>query len=133
VSFTDAAKTVLTQKYADFSGRARRSEYWFFSLAAFLIYFVALVIGAVVGNQYLYFLVFLALFIPSLAVSARRLHDTNRSGWWILIGIVPLIGAILLLVWYVTDSEAGTNQYGPSPKGSDAQFNQYGATNQYGS
>jgi uncharacterized membrane protein YhaH (DUF805 family) len=132
VSFADAVTTVLTKKYADFSGRARRSEYWFFSLATFVAYAVAFGIGAAIGNQYLYILLVLAIIVPSLAVSVRRLHDTNRSGWWILIGIVPIVGPILLLVWYATDSEAGTNQYGPSPKGSDAQFDQYGAASQHG-
>ena len=125
MSFADAVTTVLTKKYADFSGRARRSEYWFFVLAAILVYVVALVIGSVIGNQYLYFLCILALIVPTLAVSVRRLHDTNRSGWWLLIGLIPF-GGIALLVFDVTDSEAGTNQYGPSPKAVDAQFNQYG-------
>jgi uncharacterized membrane protein YhaH (DUF805 family) len=131
VSFADAVTTVLTKKYADFSGRARRSEFWFFSLAAFLAYAVAFGIGLAIGNQYLYLVLILALFVPGLALTVRRLHDTNRSGWWILIGLVPFVGAIVLLVFEVSDSDPGTNQYGPSPKGSDAQFNQYGAGNQY--
>jgi uncharacterized membrane protein YhaH (DUF805 family) len=123
VSFQDAVTTVLTKKYADFSGRARRSEYWFFALAAFCAYVVAYGIGAIIGTMILYYLVALALFVPGLAVGARRLHDTDKSGWLLLIGIIPLIGGIVLIVFFVQDSQPGSNQYGPSPKGG-AEYNQ---------
>jgi uncharacterized membrane protein YhaH (DUF805 family) len=116
VSFQEAVQTVLTQKYFDFSGRARRSEYWFFALFSFLVYLVAYVIGLAIGTQILYYLVALGFLLPGLGVAVRRLHDTGKSGWWILIGIIPLIGAIVLLVFTVTDSDPGDNQYGPSPK-----------------
>lgn len=128
MSFQDAVTTVLTKKYADFSGRARRSEYWFFSLAAFIAYVIAYAIGAAIGNQFLYYIVALALFVPGLAAGARRLHDTDKSGWLLLIGIIPILGAIVLLVFFVQDGTPGTNQYGPSPKG-EAGFNQEPAGN----
>jgi uncharacterized membrane protein YhaH (DUF805 family) len=116
MSFPDAVRSALTQ-YATFSGRARRSEYWFFYLAVAVAYFVASFVDQALGLNYvLYGVVVLALFLPTLAVGARRLHDTNRSGWWLLIGLVPLVGAIVLIVFFVQDSHQGVNQYGPSPK-----------------
>jgi uncharacterized membrane protein YhaH (DUF805 family) len=116
VSFQEAVQTVLTQKYADFSGRARRSEYWWFSLANFIASAVLGIIDRAIGSPILQGILFLAVFIPGLAVAIRRLHDTGHSGWWWLIGLTG-IGLILLLVWFVTDSDSNDNQYGPSPKG----------------
>ncbi|MFJ4783470.1 DUF805 domain-containing protein [Streptomyces sp. NPDC088794] len=107
------------KKYAVFSGRARRKEYWNFALFVGIIYVVLLVIAlaskqsALLGLAGLFYL---GVLIPSLAVAVRRLHDTGRSGWWILIGLVPLAGAIVLLVFTVSDSTPGPNQYGPNPK-----------------
>lgn len=116
MSFPDAVRSALTQ-YATFSGRARRSEYWFFYLAVTIAMIVASVLDQALGLNYvLYGVVALALLLPNLATAARRLHDTNRSGWWLLIGLVPLVGAIVLLVFLVQDSTPGVNQYGPSPK-----------------
>jgi uncharacterized membrane protein YhaH (DUF805 family) len=115
MSFADAVRSVFS-KYVVFSGRARRSEFWWYALFAAIVYLVAGIIDAAIGNQVLGYLVALALLLPSLAVTVRRLHDTGRSGWWILIGIIPLIGAIVLLVFEVQDSQPGTNNYGPSPK-----------------
>ncbi|HST49278.1 DUF805 domain-containing protein [Jatrophihabitans sp.] len=115
MSFADAVRSVLS-KYVVFSGRARRSEFWWFALFAGILYIVAGIIDAALGNQVLGLLVGLALLLPSLAVTVRRLHDTGRSGWWILIGLVPFLGAIVLLVFEVQDSQPGTNDYGPSPK-----------------
>ena len=120
-------------KYAVFSGRARRSEYWYFVLFNSLIgIFVAfidmqLAINGVTKNlktddggsvQILSSIYSLALFLPSLAVTIRRLHDIGKSAWWILISLVPIIGTIVLLVFTCTDSEYGENQYGANPKGS---------------
>jgi uncharacterized membrane protein YhaH (DUF805 family) len=116
VSFQEAVQTVLTQKYADFSGRARRSEYWWFSLANFLASVVLGIIDQIIGTRILEIVLFVAMFVPGLAVAIRRLHDTGRSGWWWLIGLTG-IGLIVLLVWFVTDSDPSDNQYGPSPKG----------------
>jgi uncharacterized membrane protein YhaH (DUF805 family) len=115
VTFQEAVTTVFTQKYTDFSGRARRSEYWFASLAMFLGYIVAAIIGFALHATFLIFILVLAIIVPGLAVSVRRLHDTGRSGWWYLINIIPF-GGLVLLYWFVSDSEPGTNQYGPSPK-----------------
>jgi len=110
-------------KYADFSGRSRRREYWYFHLFNLIISIILFgmcvslvnVTGiAVLG--FLYFLYSLFIFIPSLALIVRRLHDTGRSGWWFLIFLVPIIGAIILLIFTVTDSNEGDNKYGASPK-----------------
>ena len=107
--------------YADFSGRARRKEYWMFVLfnfiAVVLLFFVeAYTMSA--GDLYLPLasLYSLATFIPSLAVSVRRLHDVGESGWMLLVGLIPLIGSIWLLVLYLRKSEPGANKYGPNPK-----------------
>jgi uncharacterized membrane protein YhaH (DUF805 family) len=105
-------------KYAQFTGRSRRSEYWYFFLVYILISLAINVLAAVVGDwiAILGSLVGLALLIPNLAVSVRRLHDTGRSGWWLLVGLIPLLGFILLLVWFASDSQPGANEYGPNPK-----------------
>jgi uncharacterized membrane protein YhaH (DUF805 family) len=116
VSFADAIRSVFS-KYATFSGRARRSEFWWFTLFAIIVYIIVGIIDAVAKNAVLGIIVGLALLLPSLAVTARRLHDTGRSGWWILIGLIPFIGAIVLLVFECQDSQPGANNYGPSPKG----------------
>jgi len=113
----------VKQKYADFSGRARRSEYWYFLLFYMLILIALSVVDVVMGwfstdagVGVLSGIYTLALLIPSLSVSVRRLHDTDRSGWWLLIGLLPLIGGIVLLVFFVQDSQAGANRFGPNPK-----------------
>lgn len=112
MSFKDAIVTCF-KKYATFSGRARRSEYWYFSLFNMLVSFV---LTMVLGDSIIVSLVSLALVVPGLAVSWRRLHDIGRSGAWVFIALVPLVGAILLLVWECTDSQPGENKYGPNPK-----------------
>ena len=111
------------KKYATFSGRARRKEYWFFVLFYVLISIVATVIDSMTGSfdptmgmGMLGLLVALALLIPSLAVAVRRLHDTDRSGWWVLLCLIPLIGGIWLLVLLCLDSTPGDNRFGPNPK-----------------
>lgn len=113
----------VLKKYAVFSGRARRKEYWFFVLFNIIISIVLAVIDGVTGSfspeagmGLLGGIYTLAVLIPSIAVSVRRLHDTERSGWWLLIALVPLIGAIVLLVFMVQDSKPGQNQYGANPK-----------------
>jgi len=115
VSFPDAIRSVLTQ-YATFSGRARRSEYWWFVLASFIANVLASVIDSLVGFPVLGLVLGLGLLVPSLAVGVRRLHDTGRSGWWLLIALVPFVGAIVLIVFACQDSRPGTNRFGPSPK-----------------
>ena len=121
MDFMTAVRTCLS-KYVDFSGRARRSEYWYFALFTFLVGLVASILDAILGTGYddssgglINSLASLAFLLPSLAVAVRRLHDTGRSGWWMLLIFVLIIGWIVLLVWFVTDSKAD-NQYGPNPK-----------------
>jgi uncharacterized membrane protein YhaH (DUF805 family) len=110
----------VLKKYAVFNGRARRKEYWMFVLWNFII---GLVIGFLSGFLgiliILLYLYMLAILIPSLAVTVRRLHDTNRSGWWWFINFIPVIGFIILIVFLAQDSQPGENQYGPNPKGSE--------------
>jgi uncharacterized membrane protein YhaH (DUF805 family) len=113
--FPDAVRSVLTQ-YATFTGRARRSEYWWFALFNLGLSMVAAVLDAVVGATIFELAVALGLLVPSFAVFVRRLHDIGRSGWWLLIGLVPLAGAVILIVFACTDSERGANRWGPSPK-----------------
>jgi uncharacterized membrane protein YhaH (DUF805 family) len=113
------------RKYADFTGRARRSEYWLFWLFSMAIEFLmVLLFGWRSGfpstiEVLLYCIVGLGLFVPSLAVAFRRLHDTDRSALWLLIAFLPIIGAIVLLVFTLLEGTHGPNRYGPDPKGPD--------------
>ena len=114
MDFVTAAKTGLS-KYATFSGRARRSEYWFFVLFQLLALIVAGIIDGILGTDGgLYGLVALGLLLPIIAVSVRRLHDTDRSGWWYLLVLVPF-GVIVLLIWWCTKGTAGDNRFGADP------------------
>lgn len=112
----------VIKKYAEFSGRARRKEYWMFALMNFLISILISIVGGLIGKSDGLIAVSLSgvytlfIFLPSLAVTVRRLHDTNKTGWWILIGLVPFIGALVLLIFMVIDSDPDTNAYGPNPK-----------------
>lgn len=101
------------KQYVDFTGRARRKEYWFFTLTQFILLIIALLIDYILGTGYLlYVVVALATCIPSLAALVRRLHDTGRSGWWYFISLIPFIGSILLLVWLATEGQKEPNQWG---------------------
>ncbi len=111
------------KKYADFSGRARRREYWFYILFYVIILVVLTICDTIIGTTVqgaglgiLTLIYLLVVLIPTLAVTVRRLHDTGRSGWWILIQLVPIVGVFILLYFLVSDSNPGTNAYGPSPK-----------------
>lgn len=104
------------QKYAQFSGRSRRKEYWMFFLGNLIIGFALGMVDAVTGIGFLGILYMLATLIPGIAVSIRRLHDTGKSGWWLLIGLVPLVGAIALIVFMATEGTRGPNEFGPDPK-----------------
>jgi uncharacterized membrane protein YhaH (DUF805 family) len=110
----------VVKKYAVFNGRARRKEYWMFVLFYMIIAIVLGILDAVLRLGFLGAIFGLAMLLPGLGVSIRRLHDTGRTGWWILIGLVPLIGFIVLLVFYCQDSQAGDNEYGPNPKQGEA-------------
>lgn len=115
------------RRYADFQGRSRRKEFWMFQLGIFLLYIAAIVLAGILGAidssgtlsaliMGIFGLAVLGLIVPSLAVTVRRLHDQDKSGWFILIGLIPLAG-IILLVFYCMEGTQGPNQYGPDPKG----------------
>ena len=114
----------VLRQYADFSGRARRMEYWMFVLFNMIFAIVAAVLDNVLGLTfmdqlpygYLYFAYGLLVFIPGLAVGVRRLHDIGKSGWMFLIALIPLIGAIWLLVLFCQEGDRGDNKWGPNPK-----------------
>jgi len=111
----------VLKKYALFTGRARRSEYWYFFLLSIIIAVVLAMVDSVVrkitgiGFGLFGTLYSLAVLVPGIAVSIRRLHDTDRSGWWLLLALVPIVG-LVLLVFMVEDSNAGTNRFGQNPK-----------------
>lgn len=126
-------KDIVTKHYFDFNGRASRRTYWYFVLVEALLMLVALGLSVAIGflGLAVYGLLVLALFFPSLGLGVRRLHDTDRSGWWILLGAVPSVGRIglgvvgslvglmaiiVLIVWYATPGTPGSNRYGPDPK-----------------
>jgi uncharacterized membrane protein YhaH (DUF805 family) len=113
----------VLKKYAQFSGRARRKEYWYFTLFNVIFSVVLSFVDGLTGTfdaesgvGLLSGLYSLAVLIPSIAVGVRRLHDTGRSAWWLLILLIPLVGVIIFLVFMVLESQEGENQYGPSPK-----------------
>ncbi|MFG3661213.1 DUF805 domain-containing protein [Streptomyces sp. NPDC047706] len=111
----------VVKKYAVFSGRARRKEYWMYVLVYVILAVVlAIVDFAVFGSQVLGLILALGLLLPSLGVTVRRLHDTGRTGWWILIALVPLVGSIVLLVFMCLEGETGGNKYGENPKSAPA-------------
>ena len=109
----------IRPKYATFSGRARRKEYWLFYLAWIILALLGLAIDMVIGSPIVEIgfvgIVNAALACPVLAVSARRLHDTNRKAWWLLLYLIPFIGAIWLIVLFCFKGTEGENQYGPNP------------------
>ena len=120
----------IKYRYAKFDGRASRSEFWYFTLFYALISLALALVDIFVVNPMLgatpdqaaqggllELLFALAMLIPSLAIAVRRLHDIGKSGWWYLIGLIPIIGALVLLYFFVLDSQPGSNQYGPNPKG----------------
>lgn len=124
MSFSQAVSSVLLNKYATFSGRARRSEYWWWYLFVTIVFLVAGILDRALGLTYsdltlgggwIATIAAIVFLVPNLAVAVRRLHDTGRSGWWLLVGLVPFVGFIVLLYFFVLDSE-NDNQYGPYPK-----------------
>jgi len=120
----------VLKQYADFNGRARRTEFWMFTLFSAIASIVLALIDTLIGTASVYGsgsaytfspgllqgLYALAVLIPSLAVTVRRLHDTDRTGWWVLIGLVPFVGGIVLLVFMCLEGTRGPNQYGMDPK-----------------
>lgn len=118
MEFWPAVKSAFN-RYFDFSARSSRSEYWWFYLFCLLVNAFLLIVDADsysdAGFVVLAGIFNLAIFIPSLAVSVRRLHDTDRSGWWLLIALIPLVGFIVLLIWSCTRGTSGDNRFGPDP------------------
>ncbi|WP_319265906.1 DUF805 domain-containing protein [uncultured Draconibacterium sp.] len=107
----------VLKQYADFNGRARRKEYWMFILFNIIFSAAAAVLDTIFGTWgAIGGLYAVLMLIPGLAVGARRLHDTGRSGWMLLIALIPIIGAIWLIILFVGDSAPGSNEYGANPK-----------------
>ncbi|MFD5494605.1 DUF805 domain-containing protein [Streptomyces sp. NPDC001812] len=112
----------VLKKYAVFNGRARRKEYWMFTLFSVIVSIVLTAVDAAIGIQVLQPIYAIAVLLPTLAVTVRRLHDTNRSGWWIFIALIPLVGFIVMLVFLATEGTPGENKYGANPKEPLAKF-----------
>ena len=115
---------ILKNHYADFDGRARRREYWMFTLVNFGVYVAIAVLSAIVGAvsdtlgmlvMLIYVVFALAVMVPSIAVAVRRLHDTGKTGWLLLIGLIPLVG-LVLIYFMIVEGDPGPNEYGPDPK-----------------
>lgn len=111
------------KKYAVFSGRARRKEYWMFTLFNFIAIIIATVLDSALGTNFgplpygIFYLVYvLGVLVPGISVAVRRLHDIGKSGGWVFIAFVPIVGGIWLLVLFCTEGDSGTNEYGPDPK-----------------
>ena len=105
------------KKYAVFNGRSRRAEYWYFALFSTIISILLEIISFfVLKNLIIVYLYDLAVLIPGLAVSIRRVHDIGKSGWFILINLIPIVGFIIWIVYMATDSQPGENKYGQNPK-----------------
>ena len=142
MGFKEAVASVF-RKYAEFQGRARRSEYWYFCLFNFLIYslssvvYIIILAAGVSGGSsgsliaafsggsvltILYGIYSLAIIIPSLAVACRRLHDIGRAGSYLLFAFIPIVGFIFLLIWFLQEGDPGTNRYGPDPKTADSFY-----------
>ncbi|UPZ16587.1 DUF805 domain-containing protein [Flavobacterium humidisoli] len=133
-------KIAMFQNYSNFSGRARRSEYWYFRLATAVIFFaliafaglLAIVAGGALAFQIamaIFFIYILLSVIPSLAVTVRRMHDLGKSGWNVLISFIPLVGPIWFLVLLATEGEHGENYYGPDPKSTIEEIDEIGINN----
>lgn len=108
------------KRYADFSGRSRRKEYWMFFLLIIAAYFVIAIVGSILGETAMSVLLLifaLGVIVPSLAVQVRRFHDQDKSGWFVLLGFIPLVGGLIVLVFMCLEGTNGPNQYGPDPKG----------------
>ena len=114
----------VLRQFSDFGGRARRKEYWMFTLINGLIASALSLVDRMLGLNFvdessfgvLYAIYGLAVLVPGIAVAIRRMHDIGKSGWWLFIALIPLVGAIVLIVWLVKDGEPQDNQYGPDPK-----------------
>ena len=113
-------------KYFNFSDRACRSEFWYWSLFTLVVGFATSLIDSQLNTQFISLVFNLATFIPSLAISVRRLHDNDASGWWLLLGLIPIIGTIGLLIWFPARGTDGPNRFGPDPLDEEADH-EFGA------
>jgi uncharacterized membrane protein YhaH (DUF805 family) len=125
----------VMRQYADFSGRARRKEYWMFILFNVIFAIIAMVLDNVLGLNFeegsggpIYIIYALIALIPGLAVAVRRLHDVGKSGWMFFIVLIPIIGSIWLLVLMCSEGESSSNAYGSNPKDASAELNEIGKT-----
>jgi uncharacterized membrane protein YhaH (DUF805 family) len=114
MTFSEAVKSGFDH-YTKFDGRASKAAFWWWFLFGVLVAIVANILDAIIGSSIISILVALALLLPNLSVAIRRLHDTDRTGWWILIGLIPIVGFIVLLIFYLEKSNPGENKYGPEP------------------
>jgi uncharacterized membrane protein YhaH (DUF805 family) len=116
MGFVEAVTTCLLKKYADFSGRARRSEYWWFILFLNLVLLVPYIIAKIIPSLiFLLFIVWLAGIVPALGVGTRRFHDIGKSGWFLLLGLIPIVGGLILIYFFVQPSQPESNAYGAPP------------------
>ncbi|HHQ4620284.1 DUF805 domain-containing protein [Aeromonas veronii] len=113
----------VLKQYAVFSGRARRTEYWMFVLCNVIVMLLLGMVDKLIGgdNELISSIYSLAVLLPSLAVAARRLHDTDRSAWWLLLGLIPVIGTLVLIYFMVCNSQQGPNRFGDDPKAAPSQ------------
>jgi uncharacterized membrane protein YhaH (DUF805 family) len=112
MGFSEAVRSGF-ENYATFDGRASRPAYWWWFLFLILVTIAANILDAIVGIPIFSIVVALGLLLPNLSVGIRRLHDTGHTGWWILIGLIPIIGFIVLLIFFLQDGDPGENEYGP--------------------
>ena len=117
VTFEQAVRSAIQQHYCDFSGRASRSQYWWYVLFTVILSAILQAFGVFSPKvaSVLVGIINLALFLPGLGLAVRRLHDINKSGWFILLAFIPVVGAIILIIWFCKESEMQPNQYGPVP------------------
>lgn len=115
MTMLEAIQSVFSN-YANFNGRARRSEYWYFTLFNLIVSFILSMITVWIDSKIPLYIWQIALILPCIAVAIRRLHDTGRSGWFYLLVLIPLVGSIILIVFYCQDGQHGMNKYGPDPK-----------------
>ncbi|AEB49397.1 DUF805 domain-containing protein [Aeromonas veronii] len=113
----------VLKQYAVFSGRARRTEYWMFVLCNVIVMLLLSMVDKLIGgdNELISSIYSLAVLLPSLAVAARRLHDTDRSAWWLLLGLIPIIGTLVLIYFMVCNGQQGPNRFGDDPKAAPSQ------------
>ena len=118
MGLSEAVESVLIKNYSNFSGRARRSEYWYWVLFVMIVGIILQIVSAFIGTigSILIIIWGLGAFIPNIAVGVRRLHDIDKSGWWLFLSLAIIIGWIILLIWSIKEGTDGSNNYGDDPK-----------------